>query len=723
VFVAAVPLTCGDAVRVDPPVPDAPTFAAHVAPILHTRCAQCHRPDGVAPFPLLTWDDARAHAPLIAAAVRERRMPPWLPEPGDFAFADDRRLSEREIDILTRWAEQGAVAGAASAPAAPPAPGDGWALGAPDLVVEMPEPYAVPHTGADVFRNFVVPVPLERTRYVRAVELQPGDPRVVHHVVIGVDPTSTSRQDDAADPGPGFDGMFSRRAARPPAGFFVGWTPGRVARVNPVGLAWALEPGTDLVVQMHLRPHGRGGTTVQPRIALYFTDSPPARTPVILRLGAQTLDIPPGVPDYSVADSLRIPVDVELLGLYPHAHYLGKVMDVRATLPDGRMLRLLRIEDWDFNWQDAYTFESPVSLPAGTMLRLRYEYDNSAANPRNPSDPPRRVVYGPTSTDEMAELWIQALPRAEAELATLQRELARKSARDHVQGWEHLIALNPQDAVAHASLGAYHQATRDLERAAQHYRRAIEAQPGFAAAHYNLGIVLELRGDTADAIAQYRAALRSRPDHAGTHNNLGNVLLARGRRAEAAVHFRRAIALEPDQAEAHNNLGRLLWDEGRAEQAIAQYRRAIDAQPSAAAARFNLALALAAAGEPAEALEHFRFGVAVQPDALEAYVALAWTLATHPDSAARRPQDATALSARAAQLYGRPHARILDTAAAAEAAAGRFDRAVANAREAMRLATAAGEHQLAARIAGRVELYRLRRPFVEPASPDREGRR
>lgn len=475
------------------PVPERPTFSAEVAPILYQRCAACHRPDGPAPFLLLTYEDARERAGLIAAVTRARRMPPWLPGPSDYPFAEARRLSEREIVILERWAEQGAALGDARAVPEAPAWRGGWTLGEPDLVVEMPEPYTVPASGGDIFRNFVLPVPLAETRYVRAVELLPGDARVVHHVVMAVDPTPRSREEDARDPQPGFDGMFARQGARPPSGFFIGWTPGRVARPNPEGLAWPLEPGMDLVIQMHLRPHGHE-VPVRARVGLYLARDPPARTPLLLRLGGQTIDIPAGAAAYVVLDSMTLPVDVELLGLYPHAHYLATVMDVRARLPNRGVRQLLRVDAWDFNWQDAYTFERPVRLPAGTTLLLRYVYDNTPGNPRNPHTPPRRVVYGPNSTDEMAELWIQAVPRSQAELAALQQEVTRKVVHDRVEGWEHLIRVNPADAVAHANLASYHEARGDGTQAIHYYRRAVEAQPDFAQAHHNLALLLEARG-------------------------------------------------------------------------------------------------------------------------------------------------------------------------------------------------------------------------------------
>jgi tetratricopeptide (TPR) repeat protein len=581
------------------------------------------------------------------------------------------------------------------------------------LVVEMAETYTVPAGGGDIFRNFVVPVPLSDMRYVRAVDLQPGDPKVVHHVVMAVDTTGISRQEDARDDAAGFDGMLSRQGARPPAGFFVGWTPGRVAKENPEGLAWALAPGSDLVIQMHLRPHDHPAD-IRAKVALYFTREAPERTPVLLRLGAQTLDIAPDVSDYIVIDSLRLPVDMELLGLYPHAHYLGRSMDVRVRFPNGEEKQLLRIDDWDFNWQDAYTFQRAVALPAGAVIRLRYTYDNTSANPRNPNKPPRRVVYGPNSTDEMAELWIQAVPARRQDLAVLQQELARKSIHDHVQGWEHLLRLNPGDASANAGLAAYHAANGDTARAIQHYERALESQPDYASVHYNLALLHEARGNLAGALSHYGDALRARPGHAGTHNNLGNVLSALGRKAEAATHFQRAVELEPNSAEAHNNLGRALFEAGRVTEALEHYARAVELMPAAAAARFNLAFALASSRRADDAMQQFNEGIRLQPDALEAYVVMAWLLATHPDPQVRQPVRALDLADRAAALLGRSHPRILDAQAAAHAAAGRFDLALPLAREARALADQIGQTQLAARIGDRIRLYDQRKPYVEP---------
>jgi Tfp pilus assembly protein PilF len=693
-------------------VPENPVFVADVAPILQRQCVSCHQPNGHAPFPLTTYADARDRAALIASATRSRRMPPWLPRQGNHRFVGERILSDRELTILERWAQQGAPKGEGEASIVLPAALQDWPLGEPDLIVEMAETYALADTGRDVFRNFVLPIPVDSLRYVRAVDLQPGDHRVVHHVVLSVDSSDISRQEDARDTEPGYDGMFSRAAARPPSGFYLGWTPGRVPKTQPEGMAWPLVPGTDLVLQMHMRPNGRP-TQLRPRVGIYFASASPTKTPVLIRLGAQTIDIPPGKADYTVTDSLRLPVAVTLLGVYPHAHYLARTMQISAIEPRGTNHNVLRINDWDFNWQDAYDYVHPLPLPAGTVIHLRYTYDNSASNPHNPTQPPKRVVYGPNTTDEMAEAWIQALPRKDSDLSALQREVSRKALLDRLAGSEHLVRVNPQDANAHAFLASFYNSSGDVAKAIEHYRSAIAAQPDFASAHYNLGIAFEGARVLDSAAHHYRKAIQYRPDHAGQHNNLGNVLLALRRPGEALEHFRRAIALDPTRAEAYNNLGRLLWDSGKRQEAIAEYRRAISASPNIASPRFNLALALANVGQTSDALDQFARAAQIDPRSLEAHVAMAWLLATHPDSRVRRPEQAVELAGRAAQIAGAPHPRILDVQAAAEAAAGRFDRATQLAETAVNLANSSGDKEQGVRIGTRMLLYLQGRPYIE----------
>jgi tetratricopeptide (TPR) repeat protein len=628
---------CRDSGSGDKYLPRAPgtlTFNKDIAPILFQQCASCHRPGQFAPFSLLTYREAKERAPLIAVAVESRRMPPWLPERGFGEFEGERRLTNVQIGLIKQWVEEGAVEG--SPADLPPAPewAEGWQIGEPDLVVEIPEPYTLHAQGPEVFRNFVIPIPVSDARYVRAVEFRPGNARAVHHAVMMIDRGPTSRRMDEEDPGPGFDGMFSIGEAFSPGGFFLGWTPGQVPSAGDGSMSWRLEPGTDLVLQLHLRPTGQPDT-VEAAVGLYFAETPPQRVPALLRLGSQTIDIPAGQKDYTIRDTYVLPVEVEVLGLYPHAHYLGKQMQAFATLPDGTTRRLIQIDDWDFNWQGEYRYKEPILLPAATALSMRYTYDNSASNPRNPSDPPVRVVYGPGSTHEMGDLWIQVLPRDSIELAILNEDFTRKELRALADGFEQLARFNPGDAQARYNLGLALQALGEPDGAIEQYREAVRIRPDYAAAHNNLGSLYESRGEQEEALEHFRRALDAEPDYAQAHYNAGNVLQERGESVAAIEHYRRAIQTDPRYVEAHYNLGNVLMAQGELEEAIAQYGRALEVDAEFAPASYNLGNALQRIGRVDEAILRYRRTLELDPGMAAAHnnLGLALEAQGKPDEA------------------------------------------------------------------------------------------
>src|SRR5436190_6970035 len=297
------------------------TFSKDVAPILYEHCASCHRPGEIAPFSLLTYEDARPQARALARVTRERTMPPWKPEPGFGDFAGARRLSDQQIETIQHWVDEGAVQGDPSL--LPPAPHftDGWRLGEPDLIVTVRDPYTLAAGGPDVLRNLVIRIPTESVKYVRGIEFRPGNSRVVHHANLRIDPTPASRMLDDADPGPGFNGLLS--AGNFPEGHFLGWTPGQLPPLASDGMSWRLEPNSDLVVQLHMHPDG-APEVVQPSVGFFFTDTPPVRTPLMLRLGRQDIDIAAGISRYDVTDSYRLPVDVDVFAIQPHAHYRAR---------------------------------------------------------------------------------------------------------------------------------------------------------------------------------------------------------------------------------------------------------------------------------------------------------------------------------------------------------------------------------------------------------------
>jgi hypothetical protein len=279
----------------------APTYTKDIAPLIADRCGMCHDAGGAAPFGLLTYADVKRHATQIAGVTRSRFMPPWKADPDNGPFVGQHPLSETEIDLIQRWVNAGTVEGDARDLPAPRHWTEGWRLGQPDLVVTLPQPYTLQAEGTDVFRVFVIPLPVTKTRFVRGLEFRPGNPKVVHHANIRVDKTPASRALDDADPGPGYSGLILRSADYP-EGHFLGWTPGQVAPLLPKEVSWRLDPKTDLVIEAHMQPSGRK-ESVQPSVGLYFSDTPPTRTPAMLRLGRQTIDIPAGEKQYIVTDS------------------------------------------------------------------------------------------------------------------------------------------------------------------------------------------------------------------------------------------------------------------------------------------------------------------------------------------------------------------------------------------------------------------------------------
>jgi Flp pilus assembly protein TadD len=616
------------------------TFYKDVAPILFEHCATCHRPidasataKGVsdplcvagAPFSVLDLQAVRARATEIAEATTTRAMPPWLPEPGHGDFVNRRFLRDDQIALLQRWAEQGAPEGDPSKKPPPPTFPDGWRLGMPDLVLKSPEPYTLRPGAGDVFRNFVMPVPDSPTRYVRAIEFRADSPTVLHHANVAVDPTRVSRRLDRADPGPGFATMPEDEVQN-----VFGWSPGKVPVLEPEDTAWMLEEGSDLVVQLHMVP-GAEPETVRPEVGLFFSSTPPTRVPIVVKLESKAIDIPAGEAHYAIEDSYVLPVDVEAVSVYPHAHYLARDMRGTATLPDGTVKPLIWIRQWDVRWQDQYRFREPVFLPKGTTLQMHFTYDNSATNGNNPQRPPRRVKWGPLSTDEMGALWVEVVPRRGDDAGILTRDYYRRALLADIASAELGVRVGPRDPAAHNLLGLkYVQANRVQDAQAQ-FEEALRLQPNDAEAHSNLGTLLQLQGRLADATRHLTTAVRLKPNDDRIRFNLGNGLYAAGRVDEAIQELQRAIALNPENADAHFNLAMLLGPRNRVEEAIAHLQRAIAINPRNAEAHRNLAVAYGLQGRLDEAIAQLRAALRIQPDSVAARQQLEQLLA------ARRP--------------------------------------------------------------------------------------
>jgi tetratricopeptide (TPR) repeat protein len=592
----------------------APTFNRDIAPILFQNCAPCHRAGESAPFSLLTYTDAEKRAKQIAAVTASRYMPPWLPAHGEGDFAGERRLSDSQIRAIRQWAEGGAPEG--DARDLPPTPHfvEGWQLGKPDLVVMLDAPYTLIASGSDVFRNFVLRPAVDRTRYVRAIEVRPGNKRIVHHANVIIDRGGSSRRLDGQDGAPGFPGMdvHIETDTFDPESHFLFWKPGTVYSEEPKDMAWRLDPGTDLVLNMHLQPSGKP-EQLQPSIGLYFTEQAPTKVPMLVQLEHDgALDIPPGEKAFVVTDSLKLPVDVDLLGVYPHAHYLGKDLQGLATLPDGRKTWLIHIPDWDINWQAVYRYKQPLFLPKGTVVSMRYTYDNSAGNPRNPSHPPRRVTNGDRSTDEMAHLWLQILPHGGPdERMVVQEAVMRRRLEKY-----------PADFLAQYSLGALLQQRGRPEEAAAYYRAALKSRPEDAMVHNSLGSALLETGKGPEALAEFQEALRLQPDYANAHYNMARLLLAADRFEDAIGHLRAVIRANPHDAAALNDLGGALLAIGNTDESIERLREAVRLRPDYLNGRYNLGQALEAAGKLADAAEEYRAALKIDPTDRDTLAAL-----------------------------------------------------------------------------------------------------
>ncbi len=543
-------------------LPNDVTFTEHIAPIVFNHCARCHRPGEAAPFPLLTYSDIAKRTGQIADVTETRYMPPWKPEPGYVKFIGDRHLTDWQVALFRRFHEQGAVEGDPAD--LPPLPKftTGWQLGQPDLVLTMADEYHLPAAGADVYRNFVLPTDLPARRYVRAVEFRPSNRKVVHHTNLRVDRSGASRYLDEKDPLPGFEGMWNEEAAT--MGHLVGWHPGRSPLLNPPDIAWPIEKGTDLLVLAHLLPTGKA-ETIKFTLGLHFSDTPPSRPSTVVRLSSKTIDIPPGGKGYPVEDHFKLPVPVRVFSIRPHAHYLATVIKGFAKLPDGSTRWLIRIDDWDFNWQEEYRPELPIFLPAGSVITMQYSYDNSRSNIRNPHNPPRRVKWGPNTYDEMGVLLIQVLLNSEEDLNLLEVHTGAHETRTMIAAWEKLIGDEPDNADHHINLGYVRQMQRRNQEAMELFRKALLLDPQHADAHTNLAIGLKSLDKIEEALVHFRKAVQIKPDNAKYRNNLASALLHAKQPNEAIEHYRKAVQINPDLADPHFTLAELLGAHGEYE--------------------------------------------------------------------------------------------------------------------------------------------------------------
>ena len=637
------------------------TFNRQIAPILYKNCTTCHHPGGGGPFSLLTYEEARRHAPEIAAVTASRYMPPWLPEHGYGDFADERRLSTEEIALIQKWVSSGMPRGEDVAPPAPHYDAN-WVLGKPDLVLSVERSASLPASGSDIFLNFDLPYPLDKTHYIRAMEIRPGTPQVVHHANVLIDRTASwrhSHPDTWRDGVPGMELMVDAGNTFDPDSHFLFWKPDTPALIEAPGMPWRLDPGNDLILNMHLKPSGKP-ETVNAQIGLYFSDVPSTKQPMLLQLEHDAaLNIPPGKSDFVVTDSLTLPVDVDVLGVYPHAHYLGKDLQGYAILPNGEKKWLIWIRNWDIDRQSVYRYREPVFLPKGSTIHMHYTYDNSSGNVHNPNDPPIRVRAGNRSVDEMGHLWLQVLPvhvppnspdpRLLLETAWMQDRL-RKSPNDMVAlynlaaaettegkyseaagNYKRVVDLNPNDARAWNGLGVALEDSGDGQAAAQAFQKALSANPDLTDAMFNLARSQLDHGDPSAAAQSFRAVLQQTPNDASAHSGLAQALLKEGNEAAAESEFETALRLDPENLDALEGLGQLDLNRGDGAKAINLLEKASVRSPDDSVVRQELAVAYAQGGRYADAKQQLDLALRLSPNDPQVHAMLSQVYAAMGD--------------------------------------------------------------------------------------------
>ena len=415
------------------------SFNRDIAPLVWNHCASCHRAGEVAPFSLTSYEDCQKRAEQLADAVASRYMPPWKAEPGFNHFADERRLTTREIELFAAWSAGGRLEG--NPADLPPLPtfASGWQLGKPDLVVSMPEPFDVPADGPDLLRWFVLPLPLPPDMEVVGFEFRPGNPRVVHHSIAFLDISGIAQRRDDAEPGPGYTNFGG--PGFPPVGYLGAWVPGAVPRKLGDGLAMMVPRRSVIALLMHYYPSGKPERD-QSQIGLFLAKRGNSRPVSAIPVTSTDFEIPPNEKHFRVTKSFVLPVDATALGVVPHMHYLGREMRVTARVTgQSEPVPLIWIKNWDFNWQGEYRFAEPIRLPKGTEILVEGFFDNTKDNPHNPHPEPQLVRYGQETTDEMCLCGVQvALDDMRQFLP-----LAASLVREHVKIKDGRLVIVPLD--------------------------------------------------------------------------------------------------------------------------------------------------------------------------------------------------------------------------------------------------------------------------------------
>lgn len=714
-----------------------------VAAIIAKRCATCHREGQSAPFALDGYDSVVQWSKMIREVVSERRMPPWHADPRYGHFANDRSLTQEEIDTLVAWIDGGMPRAEAHEEVTSPATASTaeWSIGTPDAIIRMDDPFQVPATGVLSYdylnvSKSVTEKLFEQDRWIQAAELKPSDPSVVHHMTLAIVPPNAK-----ADP-----------TNPTPLPTLAAWAPGDPYFRYPHGTAVRIPQGSMLMFEVHHVPNGTPSEN-RPSVAFSFADSPPEHEVRLATNDHLSLKLAPGDPHYRAETQSTFAVDARILGLYPHAHFRGKAFRFEATYPDGSREILLNVPRFDFNWQTFYWLREPKRMPAGTKLTCVCHYDNSRYNLNNPN-PAVEVHTGSQSTDEMMVGWVffvtdEPQPNAtvnellipdrspqvklleddlRADVSANTEDLKARLKLAHAlyarEQWEaaraeieEILRRDPRHAVAIHSLGRIAEKEQDDATAIEHFQAALALAPQHADWHHDLGLALVRLERYDDAVASYERALTLAHDDALLHNDLAFAYLKQDRALAADVQARAALAIEPSLAAAHANLGLALVEQERFEEALAELRQSLALKPGNADVHFHLAQCLATVGQHAEAVVEFHRALELRPDENGAASHLAWLLATSSDAAIRDGAEAVRLAELAQEQSAQEDAGVLDTLAAAYAEAERYDDAVRTMRRVIDIAGESVDDATREGIHQRLRLYESKQPYREPADP------
>jgi hypothetical protein len=371
------------------------TFYKDVLPVLQRNCQECHRPGEAASMSLLSYKEVRPRAKAMKEVVLSRRMPPWFADPRVGRFTNDRSLSKAEIETIVNWVDGGTVEGDPQDAPVPRQFVEGWRIGKPDVVFEMPAEYEVPAAGTIDYTYFIVPTNFTEDRWVQMAETQPGNRSVVHHIIVFVREPKSKWLGEY----PVGQALVGIGEGPTNVEILTGFVPGVPPLILGPGQAKLIKAGSDLVFQMHYNANGKAAKD-RSKVGIVFAKEPPRRRVVMLNVANTKFVIPAGAPTYSVNGAITLHGESELIALQPHMHLRGKSMEMRAVYPSGEVEKLLWVPNYDFNWQLWYQLPRGKVLPKGTRIEATGMFDNSPKNKNNP-DPTSAVRSGTQSWDEM----------------------------------------------------------------------------------------------------------------------------------------------------------------------------------------------------------------------------------------------------------------------------------------------------------------------------------